>query len=124
MPLGLLTADYDFHLPAELIAQTPLARRPGAASRSPVRVGRARRVLPALPDRRRQIRGDGLTGWQAEARSRRRDRAWVHRRDPLGHRATHADRPAPRGHARRAGDRGAWPHPAAALPREWTSPRT
>ena len=27
MPAGLLTADYDFHLPPELIAQTPLERR-------------------------------------------------------------------------------------------------
>src|SRR6478752_9686526 len=27
MPEGLLTADYDFHLPPELIAQTPLERR-------------------------------------------------------------------------------------------------
>jgi S-adenosylmethionine:tRNA ribosyltransferase-isomerase len=27
MPSGLLTADYDFHLPPELIAQAPLARR-------------------------------------------------------------------------------------------------
>jgi S-adenosylmethionine:tRNA ribosyltransferase-isomerase len=27
MPLGLLTSDYDFDLPEELIAQTPLARR-------------------------------------------------------------------------------------------------
>src|SRR6478752_2618806 len=27
MPDGLLTADYDFHLPPELIAQTPLERR-------------------------------------------------------------------------------------------------
>src|SRR5690349_14044300 len=27
MPLGLRTSDYDFHLPPELIAQTPLARR-------------------------------------------------------------------------------------------------
>ncbi|MDQ6635663.1 MAG: S-adenosylmethionine:tRNA ribosyltransferase-isomerase, partial [Gemmatimonadota bacterium] len=26
-PTGLLTADYDFALPPELIAQTPLARR-------------------------------------------------------------------------------------------------
>jgi S-adenosylmethionine:tRNA ribosyltransferase-isomerase len=27
MPSGLLTADYDFHLPPELVAQTPLERR-------------------------------------------------------------------------------------------------
>jgi S-adenosylmethionine:tRNA-ribosyltransferase-isomerase (queuine synthetase) len=27
MPSGLLTADYDFSLPEELIAQTPLVRR-------------------------------------------------------------------------------------------------